>query len=91
MNLLDILNQILNTKQEIQDIIKENNNIARYSVTLYNLFVDRYNEGYNQGCKDRSIEIFGQERYGSGTKKYREYNYNTPTSFDPFTGRGFNI
>ena len=88
MNLLDILNQILNTKQEIQDIIKENNNIARYSVTLYNLFVDRYNEGYNQGCKDRSIEVWGQERYGSGTKKYREYNYNTPTSFDPFTVNG---
>jgi len=88
MNLLDILNQILNTKKEIQDIIEENNNIARYSVTLYNLFVERYNQGYNQGCKDRSTEVSGMERYGSGTKQPREYDYNTPTSFDPFTVNG---
>lgn len=88
MNLLDILNQILNTKKEIQDIIEENNNIARYSVTLYNLFVERYNQGYNDGCKHRSVEVSGIERYGSGTKAPREYNYNTPTSFDPFTVNG---
>ena len=84
MDLLEILNKILITKNEIRDILGENNNIARYSISIHNLLAKSYNEAYRQGFHDRWHTLTGDDRYVSGTQELLDYNINY-AHYDKFT------
>ena len=84
MDLLEILNKILVTKNEIRDILGENNNIARYSVSIHNILAKSYNESYREGFHERWYTLTGNNRWLSGPQQYLEYDVN-PRYYDKFT------
>lgn len=88
MNLIDILNQIYFTKNEIRDILDENYNIAKYPISIHNLLAKRYNDGYAAGYHDKYEELTGIESWPDAQKEYLEYVVNDDTEYDPFSVDG---
>lgn len=84
MDLLQILNNILLTKNEIRDILGENDNIARYAVSIHNLLARQYNVAYRQGFHDRYYILTGEDRWVTGPQEILEYNIN-PQYYEAFT------
>lgn len=84
MNLLDILNQIYDTKIELKGLLDENNNIARYPVTIHNVIAAKYNEGYTAGYHDRNTELIGLDKWPDAPREFLDYDNNS-SEYDPFT------
>ena len=88
MNLLDILNQILDTKTELKSLLDENNNIARYPVTIHNVMAAKYNEGYAQGYCDRWNEEFDADKWPDAPRSFQSYDSNDDTNYNPYSVDG---
>lgn len=95
MNLIDILNQIYATKNEIRDILKDikndigiDNNIAKYSVAIHNILCDKYNSGYATGYHERLHELTGEDIWPENQRTKQDYVVNDDTNYDPFTLNG---
>ena len=84
MDLLEILNKILVTKNEIKDILSENDNIARYSVTIHNKLAKLYNAAWREGYHDRWYTLTGKDRWLDGPQNQLDYTVNY-THYDKFT------
>ena len=74
MDLLNILRSILRTKNEIKALIGENDNLARYHITIHNLLAKKYNKGFKQGYADRYFELTLEEYYPDGPETLLPYN-----------------
>ena len=60
MELVQILENILNEKNDIKDLLGENDNIARYPVTIHNALAKKFNTGYSTGYRERYYELTGR-------------------------------
>lgn len=85
MNLLDILNQIYDTKIELKGLLDENNNIARYPVTIHNVIAAKYNEGYADGYHEKNTELIGLDKWPDAPREFLDYDSNDSSEYDPFT------
>ena len=74
MNLIDILNQILATKNELRDIpeLQVNNNFSRFPTAIHNLLAQEYNRGYAQGYHDKLYELTEVESWPENQKNQAE-------------------
>lgn len=79
MELFEILNNILRTKNKIRDILGENNNIARYYVSIHNFLLDKYNAGYRVGFHDRWYQLTHEDRYV--VSEIEPLNYNITAKY----------
>lgn len=84
MDLLQILTNILKTKNEIKEILGENDNIARYQVSIHNLLARLYNQSYIQGYHDRYFELTDDERWVEGPETILPYSID-PKYYESFT------
>lgn len=84
MQLLQILNNILLTKNQVRDALFENDDISRYSVTLHNLLAEKYNESYSNSFRERYYTLSGTYRSVPGPEVPLDYDVNPIyyTSFD---------
>ena len=87
MNLIDILNQILQTKNQIKDIISESDDFSRYSTSIHNYLADIYNDGYVEGYSEKYEEEIGVPSYPENPVQYKEYT-SSSENYDPFTSDG---
>lgn len=77
MNLIDILNNILDTKLQIKEIIRSedySNDISRYSTAIHNYLADLYNKGYKRGYGEKWLELTGNTVQPAD--KIAKWNYN---------------
>lgn len=74
MELIQILNDILTTKNEVKSILGENDNIARYNISIHNLLAEKYNEGYTEGYRDRWYTLTGQTVNMDGPAQKKSYS-----------------
>lgn len=84
LNLIDILKNILYTKNELREILSENEDFSRLPTSIHNYLVDLYNEGYVIGYGDTYERIVGVRRYVDSPKSRLDYNIND-TYYDPYT------
>lgn len=84
MNLIDILNQILNTKLEIKDIVKEgSNDISRYHISIHNYISTLYNEGFAEGYSSKWLELTGTQAYVDEPRSILQYS-NVDTYYESY-------
>ena len=95
LNLIDILKTILNTKNEIKDIINTdnqsvglNNDFAKYAYIVYNYLAEKYNQGYVSGYADYYQENVGTSRYPAEPLLYQYYLPISGSNYDPYSVDG---
>ena len=88
MNLIDILNRIHDTKREMKSILNENDNIARYSISIHNLIAKKYNEGYSDGYSSTWEFATGQPKYTADRLEMLDYDSNDSKNYNPWTMDG---
>lgn len=88
MNLIDILNRIHDTKREMKSILNENDNIARYSISIHNLLAKKYNEGYSDGYSSTWEFATGQPKYTADRLEMLDYDSNDSKNYNPWTMDG---
>ena len=85
MNLIDILNQILSTKNELREIVGEKStDFSLLPVTIYNYLISFYNQGYNNGYRDKFLEETDNGAWSKDPLTPREYTPDS-TNYDPYT------
>lgn len=84
MDLIEILDKNLRTKNEIRDILGETNNISRYPIAIHNNIAVKYNAGYIQGYYDRYYELNNSEFWVSGPIEIYEYGVDN-TYYQEYT------
>lgn len=82
MDLIEILDKNLKTKNRIRDILGETNNISRYPIAIHNAIAVKYNEGWVYGYKERYFELTGTEPDVNGPEDIYEYGIDD-TYYDP--------
>lgn len=94
MNLIDILKRILRTKNEIKDIIVDNDlftindDFSTYSINVYNYLAQKYNAGYVEGWNNYISTNYGTVSYTEGPLTYKSQTYVNDSSYDPYTVEG---
>lgn len=84
MDLIEILDRILKTKNQMRDILGETNNISRYPIAIHNNIAVKYNRGYVQGYYDRYYELNNSEYWVSGPMTIYEYGVDA-TYYEEYT------
>lgn len=84
MELIDLLRNILRTKNQIKGLIGENDNLSRYSITIHNLLADEYNRGFRQGYHERCLALTGTDFWPVGPENYLQYDIDD-THYDKYT------
>lgn len=82
MDLIEILDKNLKTKNRIRDILGETNNISRYPIAIHNAIAVKYNEGWVYGYKERYFELTGTEPDVNDPEDIYEYGIDD-TYYDP--------
>lgn len=93
MDLIEILDKILRVKNQLRDILDENDNFSRYPTAIYNYLVTRYNEGWVRGYSERYFFYNGREIYNIEGPKELIINYGVnPEHYDVYdTGALVNL
>ena len=85
MNLIDILNQILSTKNELRVIVEEKStDFSILPITIYNYLIKFYNSGFNNGYRDKFLEETDTGAWSKDPLTPKEYSPNS-INYDPYT------